>query len=185
MDLETYEQQVNDLSEQNLDMVDDMNHLDGLSNEVPSKNISTFKVNLDQKQIEKSQNQEMLQKVRKTAKWSQLYKSGSTFPPKHKVIFMNQDEDQKEKRQPDEETLNEYQNKLQKQESFQLKSHHQYEDSLMKSGGFKGSSPNTYHYSKMTESQQKGSQKMLMRLSNPYSTNPDTKPTLIKSSLEQ
>lgn len=59
-DLESYEQQVNDLSEQNLDMIDDINQLDGLSNELPSKNMSTLKVNLDQKQIEKSQNQEML-----------------------------------------------------------------------------------------------------------------------------
>ena len=36
---------------------------------------------------------DMLQRVRKTAKWSQLYQSGPTFPPKHKVLFINQDDE--------------------------------------------------------------------------------------------
>jgi hypothetical protein len=35
----------------------------------------------------------MMKKVRGTAKWSQLYKSGTSFPPKHKVLFINQDEE--------------------------------------------------------------------------------------------
>ena len=34
-----------------------------------------------------------MKKVRGTAKWSQLYKSGTSFPPKHKVLFINQDEE--------------------------------------------------------------------------------------------
>jgi hypothetical protein len=33
--------------------------------------------------------QDMLQRVRKTAKWSQLYQTGASFPPKHKVLFIN------------------------------------------------------------------------------------------------
>lgn len=36
----------------------------------------------------------MMKRVRNTAKWSQLYKSGPSFPPKHKVLFINQDEDE-------------------------------------------------------------------------------------------
>lgn len=36
--------------------------------------------------------QDMMKRVRKTAKWSQLYQSGPSFPPKHKVLFINQDE---------------------------------------------------------------------------------------------
>ena len=79
--------------------------------------MSSFKVNLDQKQLEKNQNQEMLQKVRKTAKWSQLYKSGSTIPHKQKAFFIYKDEEQNEKKKQDDETLaatntNEHQAKL-------------------------------------------------------------------------
>jgi hypothetical protein len=36
---------------------------------------------------------DMMQRVRNTAKWSQLYKSGPSFPPKHKVLFINQDDE--------------------------------------------------------------------------------------------
>lgn len=36
---------------------------------------------------------DMMQRVRKTARWSQLYQSGPTFPPKHKVLFINQDDE--------------------------------------------------------------------------------------------
>ena len=39
-------------------------------------------------------NADMLTRVRNTAKWSQLYKSGPSFPPKHKVLFINQDEEE-------------------------------------------------------------------------------------------
>lgn len=35
----------------------------------------------------------MMKKVRGTAKWSQLVETKPTFPPKHKVLFMNQDKD--------------------------------------------------------------------------------------------
>lgn len=42
-------------------------------------------------------NEDMMKRVRSTAKWSQLYKSGSSFPPKHKVLYINQDEDQQPK----------------------------------------------------------------------------------------
>lgn len=38
-------------------------------------------------------NADMMKRVRNTAKWSQLYKSGPSFPPKHKVLFINQDEE--------------------------------------------------------------------------------------------
>ena len=38
-------------------------------------------------------NADMMNRVRHTAKWSQLYKSGPSFPPKHKVLFINQEED--------------------------------------------------------------------------------------------
>lgn len=37
---------------------------------------------------------DMMTRVRNTAKWSQLYKSGPSFPPKHKVLFINQDEEE-------------------------------------------------------------------------------------------
>lgn len=36
---------------------------------------------------------DMMKRVRNTAKWSQLYKSGPSFPPKHKVLFINQDDE--------------------------------------------------------------------------------------------
>lgn len=36
---------------------------------------------------------DMMTRVRNTAKWSQLYKSGPSFPPKHKVLFINQDDE--------------------------------------------------------------------------------------------
>lgn len=36
---------------------------------------------------------DMMTRVRQTAKWSQLYKSGPSFPPKHKVLFINQDDE--------------------------------------------------------------------------------------------
>ena len=32
---------------------------------------------------------DMMSRIRKTAKWSQLYQSGPSFPPKHKVLFIN------------------------------------------------------------------------------------------------
>jgi hypothetical protein len=44
---------------------------------------------INQKNLLKPANADMMQRVRTTAKWSQLYKSGSTFPPKHKVLFIN------------------------------------------------------------------------------------------------
>ena len=34
-------------------------------------------------------NADMMTRVRNTAKWSHLYKSGPSFPPKHKVLFIN------------------------------------------------------------------------------------------------
>lgn len=37
----------------------------------------------------KNANADMMKRVRTTAKWSQLYKSGITFPPKHKVLFIS------------------------------------------------------------------------------------------------
>ena len=39
-------------------------------------------------------NADMLKRVRGTAKWSQLHKSGASFPPKHKVLFINNDDDE-------------------------------------------------------------------------------------------
>lgn len=51
---------------------------------------------INQKNLLKPANADMMQRVRTTAKWSQLYKSGSTFPPKHKVLFINQDDENAE-----------------------------------------------------------------------------------------
>ena len=35
----------------------------------------------------------MMKRVRGTAKWSQLYKSGPSIPPKNKASFLNNDDD--------------------------------------------------------------------------------------------
>jgi hypothetical protein len=42
----------------------------------------------------------MMNRVRKTAKWSQLYKTGPSIPPKNKASFLNNDEDEEEELQP-------------------------------------------------------------------------------------
>jgi hypothetical protein len=42
----------------------------------------------------------MMNRVRKTAKWSQLYKTGASIPPKNKASFLNIDEDEEEEQQP-------------------------------------------------------------------------------------
>jgi hypothetical protein len=36
----------------------------------------------------------MMKRVRGTAKWSQLYKSGPSIPPKNKASFLNNDDDE-------------------------------------------------------------------------------------------
>lgn len=36
----------------------------------------------------------MMKRVRGTAKWSQLYKSGPSIPPKNKASFLNHDDDE-------------------------------------------------------------------------------------------
>jgi DNA mismatch repair ATPase MutS len=89
-----YQQQVNELNEQNIEIIDDLNQIDTHSND-PSKIASTIK-NIDSQPYDYNQNKAMLQKVRKTAKWSQLYKSNPTFPPKHhKVMYIDQDDENK------------------------------------------------------------------------------------------
>lgn len=35
----------------------------------------------------------MMKRVRGTAKWSQLYKSGPSIPPKNKASFLNHEDD--------------------------------------------------------------------------------------------
>lgn len=92
-----------------------------------------------QELVPQSTNMDMLQKVRKTAKWSQLYKSGTSFPPKHKVLFINQDEDNtlenNEIVEIDKSALPQVHKKGQSRDNkFNLMSHTNYEDSLMKSG---------------------------------------------------
>jgi hypothetical protein len=37
---------------------------------------------------------DMMKRVRGTAKWSQLYKSGPSIPPKNKASFLNNDDDE-------------------------------------------------------------------------------------------
>jgi hypothetical protein len=36
----------------------------------------------------------MMKRVRGTAKWSQLYKSGPSIPPKNKASYLNNDEEE-------------------------------------------------------------------------------------------
>jgi len=44
---------------------------------------------LNESKLKAGPNDDMMKRVRSTAKWHQLYKSGTTFPPKHKVLFIN------------------------------------------------------------------------------------------------
>jgi len=46
-------------------------------------------------------NADMLNRVRKTAKWSQLYKTGPSIPAKNKASFLNNPDDDEEDEQPE------------------------------------------------------------------------------------
>ena len=41
-------------------------------------------------------NADMMKRVRGTAKWSQLYKTGPSIPPKNKASFLNNDDEDEE-----------------------------------------------------------------------------------------
>mgnify|MGYP000594872878 CR=1 FL=1 len=48
----------------------------------------------------------MMSRVRKTAfKWSDNHKTGASFPPKHKVLRINQDDEDAEDNEDDDEVL--------------------------------------------------------------------------------
>lgn len=46
-------------------------------------------------------NANMMNRVRKTAKWSQLYKTGPSIPPKNKASFLNRDDEEDDEEQPE------------------------------------------------------------------------------------
>ena len=52
--------------------------------------------NIESKNILKPAHADMMKRVRETAKWSQLYKSGQSIPPKNKASFLNNEDEDEE-----------------------------------------------------------------------------------------